>query len=95
MAYYGFGLGTRIKTNKPKKIFGKKTGLFDRQMADELKSRHKGHNELHHEKQDKIYITERNKKIFYKGISDQTIKFIAISLVILVVIAFIVRIWFI
>lgn len=93
MAYYGFGLGSKIRPNKPKKIFGKKTGIFDREMSDELKSRHKGHKEPHKVKREKISVSERNKKIFYKGVSDQTIKFITISLVILVVIAFIVKIW--
>ena len=43
MGYYGFGLGLKTKPNKPKKLFGKRTGMFDRSLADDIK-------DIHHDK---------------------------------------------
>jgi hypothetical protein len=94
MGYYGFGLGTNNGPGKPKKIFGKRTGIFNRNVGDELNSRHDGHRESMDIRKDKTSVTERNRKIFYRELSDDTIKLIAASLVILIVISLILRLWF-
>ncbi len=95
MGYYGFGLGMKKSPRKPKKFLGKRTGLFDQQVKDDLMARHEGDNEpIEVPKPDSSSpgrITENRKNMFLKGISDNTFKHLAFLLAALVLIAVIIR----
>ena len=95
MSYYGFGLGIKTKRRKPKKFLGKRTGLFNQQVIDDLKARHEWVDKPPQESNPdskstvKGQVAEKRKEMFPGGISNSTFKLLSFIFVTLVVIAFI------
>jgi len=94
MSFRFSGLSGTNTQRKPKKVFGRQTGLFGRNLGDDLKSRHEGdtaHPEDPNPKPNKGRIAEKRKDMFLRGLSDKTMKYLAFLLVVLIVIAIIIR----
>jgi len=94
MSFYGFNLGRLVKQAKPKKPFSKRTGLFDRQLKDDLTEDY----HLHHSTDDKVTpsksVTKNKKRNLYKGISDNIIEIIIAVLILLLIFSILARLEF-
>ncbi|MCB2221415.1 MAG: hypothetical protein KQI35_13530 [Bacteroidetes bacterium] len=93
MGYYGFGLGLKTKPNKPRKLYGKRTGLFERNLADDIQDIH---NDKFYDKSRKsngINISRRNRALFNPDQDGRMVKKMILGLLALVIIAAILLIW--
>jgi len=88
MGYMGFGMRPELFKRKPKRFLGKRTGLFGRQLKDELI-------EFYHHDQaseaiskDSTPISEKRKNLFYKGGTDMVVEIIVLGLVIVIILFF-------
>ena len=93
MGYYGFGLGLKTKPNKPKKLFGKRTGMFDRSLADDIKDIH--HDKFYDEniKSKGEHITDRNHLLFNPDQDSRFVRKMILGLLAIIIIAAILLIW--
>jgi hypothetical protein len=88
----GFGMKPELYKKKPKRFMGKRTGLFGRQLKDELQE-HYHHDQPNSDRnEDNTSITKKRKGLFYKGGPDRYIEIIAVGLIIAVVL-FLVYVW--
>lgn len=85
--FYGFNLGRLIKQRRPRKPFSQKTGLFDRELKDELiEDYHK--NQKYTKNVTSIRITQKSKKrSSYSGFMDHILEIIIAVLIIILVIS--------
>jgi hypothetical protein len=92
MSFYGFNLGKLIDQRKPKKAFSKRTGLFERQLKDELLKEDYDDSYRTDEKitPSKSVMENRN-KIYYKTPSERIIEIIIAILIILIVLSILAR----
>jgi len=95
MPFYGFNLGKLVKQNKPKKPFSKRTGLFGRQLKDELLKEDYNDN---YKTDDKVTpsksVFENKKKLSYGGISDRIIEIIIAILILVLILSILSRMEF-
>lgn len=93
--FYGFNLGKLNKQAKPKKLFGKRTGMFDRQLKDELL---KDDYDENYKTQDRVTpsksVLENKKKLNYRGIPDKIIEIVIAILIVLLIISILHRLEF-
>ena len=83
--FYGFNLGKLNKQARPRKPFSQRTGLFGRELKDELKEQY----HTNYKTKDNVtasgIVTKTNKKLEYKGLPDVIIeRIIAILIVVLI-----------
>jgi len=89
MGYMGFGMRPELYKRRPKKLFGKRTGIFGRQLKDEL-NEHYNHDQPRGSKyEDSTPVTEKRNKLFNKGGPDTYLEITAIGLIISIVLFFI------
>jgi hypothetical protein len=93
MAFRFNGISGTSSQRRPRKAYNRRTGLFDRNLGDEIKSRHEGTEKPSPEKITKSNrkISDKRKNMFLAGISDQTLKLIAFIFSALILIALILR----
>ena len=93
MGYYGFGLGLKTRPNKPRKLYGKRTGLFNRNLADDMQDIH---NDKFYDKSrpsNGINISRRNRVLFNPDQDSRVVKLMIFGLLALIIIAAILVIW--
>lgn len=88
--FYGFNLGRLHKQAKPRKPFSKRTGLFDRQLKDELNEHYHHDHPPGSKYEDLTPIAEKRKNLFYKGGPDLLSGIIALGMVLVIIILFLV-----
>lgn len=93
MGYYGFGLGLKTKPNKPRKLYGKRTGMFNRNLADDMQDIHHGKAYDKNIKSKGEHITERNNALFNPDQDSRFVKKMIFGLLVLIIIAAILLIW--
>ena len=93
--FYGFNLGKLNKQAKPKKLFSKRTGLFNRQLKDELLKEDYNDN---YKTDDKVTpsksVFENKGKLYHRGIWDRIVEIIIAILILLLIFSFLSRMEF-
>jgi len=83
--FYGFNLGKLNKQAKPKKPFSHRTGLFNRELKDELKEEYHSNYNTDSKVTHRESVTKYKSKWHYKGLPDRFIEvIIAILIVVLI-----------
>ena len=88
MGYMGFGMRPELYKRKPKRFLGKRTGLFGRQLKDELTEFYHHDQADEAKSRDPTPISEKRKNLFYKGGTDMVVEIIALGLVIVIILFF-------
>ena len=93
--FFGFNLGKLNKQVKPKKLFGKRTGMFDRQLKDELL---KDDYDENYKTKDKVTpsksVFENKGKLYHGGIWDRIVEIIIAILILLLIFSILSRMEF-
>lgn len=89
MGYMGFGMRPELYKRKPKKFMSRRTGLFNRQLKDELIEHYHQDQPSGSAHEDSALIKEKRKKIFNKGGPDTYLEITAIGLIISIVLFFV------
>ncbi len=92
--FYGFNLGKLAKQTKPRKAFSQRTGLFDRELKDELKEEyHTNQKDTYNLKPTKS-TRKHKRQSNYSGIWDRIIEIIIAILIVLLVFSILTRMEF-
>jgi len=85
--FFGFNLGKLVNQRKPSKPFSQKTGLFDRELKDELKKEYYTNQNYSIKEGSTRAKTKSSRRSAYNGLSDPFIEIIIAILIVILVIS--------
>lgn len=85
--FFGFNLGKLVNQRKLRKPFSQKTGLFDRELKDELKEEYHTNPNYFIKEVSTRTKTKSSRRSSYSGLSDPIIEIIIAILIVILVIS--------